>query len=129
MCSIDIGSWVSTCTCIVLAVKTEEPRIPKWVLQVCVYCRQGALELERLRETRRAEEEAWLRQQQLLLEAEEQRRKTLALEEDRLTDQRARSEPQSQAFGGRGGGRGGGGGGEATCCMIWKCVCLVPVAV
>lgn len=52
--------------------------------------RQGALELERLRETRRAEEEAWFRQQQLLLEAEEQRRKTLSLEEERLTDQRTR---------------------------------------
>ena len=53
--------------------------------------RQGALELERLRETRRVEEEAWFRQQQLLLEAEEERRKTLSLEEARLTDQRARS--------------------------------------
>ena len=47
--------------------------------------------MERLRETRRVEEEAWFRQQQLLLEAEEERRKTLAVEETRLTDQRARS--------------------------------------
>ena len=54
-------------------------------------CRQGALEMERLRETRRAEEEAWFRQQQLLLEAEEERRKTLSLEDTRLTNQRARS--------------------------------------
>ena len=47
--------------------------------------------MERLRETRRAEEEAWFRQQQLLLEAEEERRKTLSLEDARLTNQRARS--------------------------------------
>lgn len=66
----------------------------KWLMMCShkLFYRQGALELERLRERRRAEEEAWFRQQQLLLEAEEDRRKTLALEEARLSDQRARSD-------------------------------------
>ena len=53
-------------------------------------CRQSALELERLTEKRRSEEEAWHRQQELLLEAEGQRRKLLELEEQKLSDQRAR---------------------------------------
>ncbi|KAL5467429.1 hypothetical protein EMCRGX_G031650 [Ephydatia muelleri] len=52
--------------------------------------RQSALELERLTEKRRHEEEAWHRQQELLLEAEGQRRKLLELEEQKLSDQRAR---------------------------------------
>lgn len=48
------------------------------------------LELERLAEQRRHEEEAWQRQQELLLSAEEQRKKMLELEEQKLSDQRAR---------------------------------------
>ena len=59
----------------------------------CVFpdCRQSALELERLTEQRKQEEEAWYRQQKLLMEAEDQRRKMLEVEEKKLTDQRARS--------------------------------------
>ncbi len=53
-------------------------------------CRQSALELERLTEQRRLEEEAWTRQQALLMDAEEQRRKMIQVEDMRLTDQRAR---------------------------------------
>ena len=53
-------------------------------------CRQSALELERLTEQRKQEEEAWYRQQKLLMEAEDQRRKMLEVEEKKLTDQRAR---------------------------------------
>ncbi len=52
--------------------------------------RQSALELERLTEQRRLEEEAWTRQQALLVDAEEQRRKMIQVEDTRLTDQRAR---------------------------------------
>ena len=55
-------------------------------------CRQSALELERLTEQRKQEEEAWYRQQKLLMEAEDQRRKMLEVEEKKLTDQRARFE-------------------------------------
>ena len=54
-------------------------------------CRQSALELERLTEQRKQEEEAWYRQQKLLMEAEDQRRKMVEVEEKKLTDQRARS--------------------------------------
>lgn len=53
--------------------------------------RQSALELERMTEQRKQEEEAWYRQQKLLMEAEDQRRKMLEVEEKKLTDQRARS--------------------------------------
>ena len=53
-------------------------------------CRQSALQLERLTEQRRQEEEAWHRQQEQLLEAESQRRRLIALEEDKLADQRSR---------------------------------------
>ncbi len=53
-------------------------------------CRQSSLELERLTEQRRLEEEAWTRQQALLVDAEEQRRKMIQVEDTRLTDQRAR---------------------------------------
>lgn len=56
----------------------------------CGHYRQSTLELERLLERRRHEEEAWHRQQVLLTEAEEQRRKMVELEEQRLSDQRAR---------------------------------------
>ena len=52
--------------------------------------RQSALELERLTEQRRHEEEAWHRQQELLQEAERQRRKMMEREEQKLMDQRAR---------------------------------------
>ena len=52
--------------------------------------RQSALELERMTEQRKQEEEAWYRQQKLLMEAEDQRRKMLEVEEKKLTDQRAR---------------------------------------
>ncbi|XP_019849062.1 PREDICTED: TBC1 domain family member 31-like [Amphimedon queenslandica] len=52
--------------------------------------RQQTLELERLAEQRRQEDEAWQRQHELLLQAESQRKKMLELEEEKLSDQRAR---------------------------------------
>lgn len=52
--------------------------------------RQSTLEMERLVEVRRAEEEAWYRQQELLMEAEQQRRTLIQREEQKLSDQRAR---------------------------------------
>ena len=60
------------------------------IMCVELFCRQDALEMERLQVARKHEDDAWFRQQQLLLEAEEERRRTLAIEEDKLSDQRAR---------------------------------------
>ena len=59
------------------------------IIIFCIF-RQSALELERMTEQRKQEEEAWYRQQRLLMEAEDQRRKMLEAEEKKLTDQRAR---------------------------------------
>lgn len=57
---------------------------------LCSSYRQQTLELERLAEQRRNEDEAWQRQHELLLLAEDQRKKMLELEDQKLTDQRAR---------------------------------------
>ena len=57
---------------------------------VMLHTRQQMLEMERLSEQRRLEEEAWLRQQDLLLAAEEQRRTLVQQEDQKLADQRAR---------------------------------------
>lgn len=52
--------------------------------------RQQTLELERLAEQKQKNDENWQRQQHLLLEAEEDRQKMIALEDQKLSDQRAR---------------------------------------
>ena len=62
------------------------------VLQ-CLLCfsyRQQTLELERLVEQRKYEEESWQRQQDLLLAAEEERKGMIELEDQKLSDQRSR---------------------------------------
>ena len=55
-----------------------------------IILRQQTLELERLADQRKRNDESWERQQQLLMEAEEDRRRMIELEDQKLSDQRVR---------------------------------------